>query len=179
VTLQARYTSHDASNIPARVVSVVGKGKGISLMVWGCFWGRKCGTFCPLIVKSVNKGVYANHLQYPLLTVIKCIYHTLGDAIIQHDNAAVQKAAVVKDFLPKYNIQVEDGPPYSPDLNPIEHDRVALKRRIHKKYPDITNTTRKNDLTRRVTHREAVFGTVIHSIFDAWHYECPIDLHVD
>jgi len=31
--------------------------------------------------------------------------------------------------------------------------------------------TGKNDLTRRVTHREAVFGTVIHSIFDAWHYE--------
>jgi len=31
--------------------------------------------------------------------------------------------------------------------------------------------TGKNDLTRRITHREAVFGTVIHSIFDAWHYE--------
>jgi hypothetical protein len=31
--------------------------------------------------------------------------------------------------------------------------------------------TEKNDLTRRVTHREAVFGPVIHSIFDAWHYE--------
>jgi len=31
--------------------------------------------------------------------------------------------------------------------------------------------TGKNDLTRRVTHREAVFGPVIHSIFDAWHYE--------
>ena len=30
--------------------------------------------------------------------------------------------------------------------------------------------TGKNDLTRRVTHREAVFGTVTHSIFDAWHY---------
>jgi hypothetical protein len=29
--------------------------------------------------------------------------------------------------------------------------------------------TGKNDLTRRVTHREAVFGTVIYSIFDAWH----------
>jgi len=29
----------------------------------------------------------------------------------------------------------------------------------------------KNDLTRRVTQREAGFGTVIHSIFDAWHYE--------
>jgi len=31
--------------------------------------------------------------------------------------------------------------------------------------------TGKNDLTRRVTHREAVFGTAIHSIFDAWHYD--------
>jgi hypothetical protein len=31
--------------------------------------------------------------------------------------------------------------------------------------------TRKNDLTRHVTHREAVFGSVIHSIFDAWHYK--------
>jgi len=39
--------------------------------------------------------------------------------------------------------------------------------------------TGKNDLTRRVTHREAVFGTVIHSIFDAWHYECPTDLQAD
>jgi len=39
--------------------------------------------------------------------------------------------------------------------------------------------TEKNDLTQRVTHTEAVFGTVIHSIFDAWHYECPMDLHVD
>jgi len=39
--------------------------------------------------------------------------------------------------------------------------------------------TGKNDLTRRVTHREAVFEMVIHSIFDAWHYECPMDLNVD
>jgi len=31
--------------------------------------------------------------------------------------------------------------------------------------------TGKNDLTRRVTHREAIFGTVIHSIFDTWHYD--------
>jgi hypothetical protein len=39
--------------------------------------------------------------------------------------------------------------------------------------------TGKNDLTRCVTHRQAVFGMVIHSIIDKWHYECPVDLHVD
>jgi hypothetical protein len=32
-------------------------------------------------------------------------------------------------------------------------------------------TTGKNDLARRAAHREAVFRTVFHSIFDAWHYE--------
>jgi len=55
---------------------------------------------------------------------------------------------------------------------------------IHSSYPDAIGIyflqdsgdsphqyTGKNDLMRRVTHREAVFGPVIHSIFDAWHYE--------
>jgi len=31
--------------------------------------------------------------------------------------------------------------------------------------------TGKNDYARRAVHREAVFGTVIYSIFDAWHYK--------
>jgi len=31
--------------------------------------------------------------------------------------------------------------------------------------------TGKNDLTQRVTYREAVSGMVIHSIFDVWQYE--------
>ena len=38
--------------------------------------------------------------------------------------------------------------------------------------------TGKNDLTQCITHREAVFGSVIHSIFDTWHYQvlwtCPL-----
>jgi len=33
--------------------------------------------------------------------------------------------------------------------------------------------TRKNDLTWRITNREAIFGSVIHSIFDEWHYKLP------
>jgi len=72
-------------------------GKGISLMVWGCFWGRNCGTFSPLILKSVNKSVYVMLLKYLLHPVLKCVHDTLGDSIFHQDNAPVHKAAVVMD----------------------------------------------------------------------------------
>jgi transposase len=113
------------------------KGRGISCMVWGCFWGRNCATFCPLIVKSVNKGVSVKLLEYLLLPVLKRVHVTPGDSIFQQWNAPVHKAAVVMDFFRKYNIQVKDCQPYSPDLNPIEHVGVELMRRLHRKYPGI------------------------------------------
>ena len=38
---------------------------------------------------------------------------------------------------------------------------------------------RKNDLVQHTTHREAVFHTVLHTIFDAWNYKalwtCGVD----
>jgi len=46
---------------------------------------------------------------------------------------------------------------------------------IHFKMTERSNLfmqyTGKSDVMWCVTHREAVFGTVIHSIFDSWHYE--------
>jgi len=44
---------------------------------------------------------------------------------------------VVTDDFEKYNTQVEDRPLYFPDLGPIEHVWVELKRRLHMKYPEI------------------------------------------
>jgi len=61
-------------------------------------------------------------------------------------------------------------------LNP-DVDDDALLMELPEGWPHIEGhmddrpDTGKNDLTQRVTHREAVFGTVIHSIFDAWDYE--------
>jgi len=55
----------------------------------------------------------------------------------------------------------------------IQHSRHSGRYTMADIYTvtDIQPDTRKNDLTRRVTHREAVFGMVIHSIFGAWHYD--------
>jgi transposase len=105
----------------------------------GCFWGRNRGTFCPLIVKSVNKCVYVRLLEYLLHAVLKCVHDTRGDSIFLQDNAPVHKAAVVMDFFEKYNMHVEDRPPYLSDLIPIEHVWVELKGQLHRKYLDIGN----------------------------------------
>jgi hypothetical protein len=63
--------------------------------------------------------------------------------------------------------------------NPLDLEQTSTIRSKHQ-YADSgpliidlldTSETGKNNLMRHVTHREAVFGSVIHSIFDAWHYE--------
>jgi transposase len=123
------------------------KTKGVKDYLDGlrCFGGRNRGTFCPHVVKSVNKGVYVELLAYLLLSVLKRVHDTLGDSIFQPGDAPVHKAAVVMDFFKKFNIQAEDCPPYSPDLKHIEHVWAELKRRLHRKYPDIGNITRGPD----------------------------------
>ncbi|KAH0605323.1 uncharacterized protein H6S33_004545 [Morchella sextelata] len=117
-------------------------GGGVSLMVWGCFWGRNRGTFTPLIVKSVNKYVYLQMLQYLLVPVLNRVKDTVDNPRFMQDNAPIHKAHIVTEWfeVPGVDIVVENHPPYSPDLNPIEHVWVELKKRFQSQYPNIKNT---------------------------------------
>ena len=57
---------------------------------------------------------------------------------LQHDNASIHKAKVVKNLLstrPWKNVSVLDWPPYSPDLNVIENLWAQLKRKIAERKP--------------------------------------------
>jgi transposase len=51
---------------------------------------------------------------------------------IQMDNVAYHKTNKVKELLRQHNITALFQPPYSPDLNPIEHSWFYLKQGIRK-----------------------------------------------
>jgi transposase len=55
------------------------------------------------------------------------------------DNAPIHTARIIKKFFEENGISTIDWPPYSPDLNPIEHAWAKLKEMIYRLDPDIEN----------------------------------------
>jgi len=70
------------------------KDKGISLMIWGCFWGKSKGPLVP-ITQTINITSYVRLLRRHLFPVIHQMISfgmQLEDILFQRDNAPVHKA---------------------------------------------------------------------------------------
>ena len=73
----------------------------------------------------------------------------LGKNIVfQHDNHPKHTAHIVKNWLNKPGIERLNWPPFSPDMNPIEHSWDEVERRMKKHQP------RNEDQLRRIRHAE-------------------------
>jgi len=104
------------------------KDKGISLMVWGSFWGKRKGPLVP-ITQNINKTRYIRLSRRYLFPVIDQMFSFgMPDILFQQDNAPVHKAYNVMEWLERNSMEVVEHSPYSPDLNPIEHAWVELKK---------------------------------------------------
>ena len=56
------------------------------------------------------------------------------------DNAPIHTAIRVREWMQENSINTMDWPPYSPNLNPIEHAWWELKKQVQEMFLEVINT---------------------------------------
>ena len=59
--------------------------------------------------------------------------------IFMYDNASIHTAYAVVDWFTEIGIPLADHPPFSPDMNPIEHIWFHLKKQVLLLHPELTD----------------------------------------
>ena len=107
------------------MVQTYGTNNNMKVMVWGAFWDNGRGNLYTMDrdFESAKHGYSAESYLEVLEAEVYPIYSTLDPGYeFMQDNASIHTAIKVKEWFEERGIiLLEDWPPYSPDLNPIEH----------------------------------------------------------
>lgn len=114
----------------------------ITIMVWAAIWK---GGRSPLVI--MTRDVNARKRGFTSQSYIQALQEGLipfydETCHFMQDNAPIHGSAAVEAFLLNHKISILEWPPYSPDLNPIEHVWRMLKHKLHKLFPELFDLRR-------------------------------------
>ena len=133
-------------------------------MMQGCMSWDKVG-YAAKIDGRMDSDLYCSILEDELLRSIKYFKKKRKDILFQQDNDPKHKSKKATSWFKDHKIQVMDWPAQFPDLNPIEHLWVHLKRQLAA-YP--TPFSGINDLQERTQkEQEAIDTAVVQNLIES------------
>jgi transposase len=108
----------------------------VKVNVWACFCARGPG-YTYIFNENLDSKLLKHILSTHLLPSAHLHYRTDPPEQwwLLQDNDPKHKSRSVQNWLHNNGINCLDFPPYSPDLNPIEHVWADLARRVERKQP--------------------------------------------
>ena len=124
---RARVWRTNGSRLHPKNIMQHDRWRSKSVMVWGGI-SSNFRTRLVIVQGNLNSEGYVSKILRDVVLPFKAAYPSV--MAFQHDNARCHSSRFTKDFLRTHNIVTLPWPALSPDLNPIEHQWDAMKRRI-------------------------------------------------
>lgn len=149
---------------------------GTAWMFHGAIYGghKAFGTFWEW--GTMNSEKYDEHILSQVEEYVSVEQRMGRSPWFQHDNAPCHASSLTQSNLQRRRIPIIEWPPYSPDLNLIEHVWVIMKRHIQNNYVRRSydkHTISRSELKQLIQEAwDLVRNEDIAALYDSWKDRC-------